>query len=109
MNETSLTAEYEAVHYDPQFEACRKLWAACLLHMTNDFISPSDKRREKRPLDYMVAKSWFGTFPDKDFSQVCMNAGFDPDEFHRRALLLHDAPEGEREDAAKRMIAKADA
>lgn len=66
----------------------RKLWSTVLLTQMN-IILGNTKERE-------YAVRWVGSYPSKDFQEVCTLAGFDPDFIWPKMKEFCDMPVQER-------------
>ena len=62
------------------------LWQAVLLQVLRD-IHDSNPGHEGHK-DFVTAVRWVGSYPTREFSEVCMLAGLEPDFVHPRFVAI---------------------
>jgi hypothetical protein len=67
----------------------RQLWCAVLNQAISDATSPLVRDRREH-LEQYWARAWFKN-ASRDFQQVCLLAGYDPDRIRKRVLSLIEA------------------
>lgn len=93
-------------YLEPLAGPCALLWQTVLVSIVKDVLAVS--KNDLARLNKRKALAYVGTFPSKDFRVVCDLAGLDPDELHRRLLVLISGPERDKQDALHRMILKSE-
>lgn len=68
----------------------RKLWCAVILQALRDLAA--GRIVAGQPGEYLRARArtWIGSYPSRDFREVCWHAGFDPDVWHPRLRAFVD-------------------
>lgn len=69
----------------------RQLWCAVLHQAVADATSPLVRNRGEH-LEQCRARTWFRT-GNRDFQQVCLLAGYDPDRIRNQVLPMIEAAE----------------
>ena len=79
------------------------LWQAVLLRVLQDIRDAG--RGHEAHKDFVTAARWVGTYPSREFSEVCMLAGFEPDFVHPRFVKI--IKEAEAKSNARKTAKKA--
>lgn len=69
----------------------RRMWAAALWQAVTDLASSSEYARADRE----DVVRWIGSYPSRDFRDVCSMAGFDADAVHERLKNLKSPQEAQ--------------
>ena len=79
------------------------LWQAVLFQVLRDIRDAN--RAHEGYKDFVTAARWVGTYPTREFSEVCMLAGLEPDFVHPRFVKI--IKEAEAKSAARKATKKA--
>ena len=79
------------------------LWQAVLFQVLRD-IRDANRSHEGHK-DFVTAARWVGTYPSREFNEVCMCAGLEPDFVHPRFVKI--IKEAEAKSAARKAPKKA--
>ena len=79
------------------------LWQAVLFQVLRDIRDAN--RAHEGYKDFVTAARWVGTYPTREFSEVCMLAGLEPDFVHPRFVKI--IKEAEAKSAARQTTKKA--
>ena len=79
------------------------LWQAVLFQVLRD-IRDANRSHEGHK-DFATAARWVGSYPTREFSEVCMLAGLEPDFVHPRFVKI--IQEAEAKSAARKAPKKA--
>ena len=79
------------------------LWQAVLLQVLRD-IRDANRGHEGHK-DFVTAARWVGTYPSREFNEVCMLAGLEPDFVHPRFANI--IKEAEAKSTARKTAKKA--
>lgn len=81
----------------------KKLWQAVLLRTYQDIQNSTDGYEGHK--SFIAAARWVGTYPSREFNEVCMCAGLEPDFVHPRFVKI--IQEAEAKSAARKAPKKA--
>jgi len=84
-------------------QAHNLLWQSVLLQVLRD-IRDANRSHEGHK-DFVTAARWVGTYPSREFNEVCMFAGLEPDFVHPRFVKI--IQEAEAKSAARKTTKKA--
>ena len=79
------------------------LWQADLFQVLRDIRDAN--RGQEGYKDFVTAARWVGSYPTREFSEVCMLAGLEPDFVHPRFVKI--IKEAEAKSAARQTTKKA--
>jgi hypothetical protein len=79
------------------------LWQSVLLQVLRD-IRDANRSHEGHK-DFVTAARWVGTYPSREFNEVCMLAGLEPDFVHPRFVKI--IKEAEAKSTARKTAKKA--
>ena len=79
------------------------LWQAVLFQVLRDIRDAN--RGQEGYKDFVTAPRWVGSYPTREFSEVCMLAGLEPDFVHPRFVKI--IKEAEAKSAARQTTKKA--
>ena len=79
------------------------LWQSVLLRVLQD-IRDANRGHEGHK-DFVSAARWVGSYPSREFNEVCMLAGLEPDFVHPRFVKI--IQEAEAKSAARKTTTKA--
>ena len=79
------------------------LWQSALLQVLRDIRDAN--RAHERHKDFVTAARRVGTYPSREFNEVCMLAGLEPDFVHPRFVKI--IKEAEAKSAARQTTKKA--
>jgi len=79
------------------------LWQSVLLQVLRDIRDAS--RSHEGHKDFVTAARWVGTYPSREFNEVCMCAGLEPDFVHPRFVKI--LKEAEAKSTASKVKKKA--
>ena len=68
----------------------RKLWCAVILQALRDLAAGRIVAGQSGEYLRAKAAAWIGSYPSRDFREVCWHAGFDPDVWHPRLRAFVD-------------------
>ena len=74
------------------------LWQAVLFQVLRDIRDAN--RAHEGYKDFVTAARWVGSYPTREFSEVCMLAGLEPDFVHPRFVKI--IKEAEAKSAARK-------
>ena len=78
------------------------LWQSVLLRVLQD-IRDANRGHEGHK-DFVTAARWVGSYPSREFNEVCMLAGLEPDFVHPRFVKI--IQEAEAKSAARKTTKK---
>ena len=84
-------------------QAHNLLWQSVLLQVLRD-IRDANRSHEGHK-DFVTAARWVGNYPSREFNEVCMCAGLEPDFVHPRFVKI--IQEAEAKSAARKTTKKA--
>ena len=79
------------------------LWQADLFQVLRDIRDAN--RGQEGYKDFVTAARWVGSYPTREFSEVCMLAGLEPDFVHPRFVKI--IKEAEAKSASRQTTKKA--
>ena len=87
----------------PDFYSHQMLWQSVLLQVLRD-IRDANRSHEGHK-DFVTAARWVGNYPSREFNEVCMCAGLEPDFVHPRFVKI--IKEAEAKSNARKTAKKA--
>ena len=83
-------------------QAHNLLWQSVLLHVLRDIRDAN--RSHDGPKEFVTAARWVGRYPTREFNDVCVLAGLEPDFVHPRFVKI--IQEAEAKSAARKTTKK---